>query len=134
MHTGKEQFHTLMIPLHSYLQLSREAYSTYLSGKIFSNAETLWLANRKVHEHLLDNTGYIPAELQDDTLILLRHYDGWFAQFHEHMMKWKPSPGDEFIFHRTGDQSAFPIAAEERILAYYEKLKQQIESEVLLKK
>jgi hypothetical protein len=132
MHTKKNQFHKLLLPLWFFMQLSRTAYAKYSANKIFLHAEAIRLANRKVYKLLVEKTSYIPDELQNDILQLLNHYDIWFTQFKKHKKKLKPSLGDEFIFHQLDNQSAFPKATEEKIFRYYEKLKQEISSETLV--
>jgi len=132
MHTKKNQFHTLLLPLYFFMQLSRTAYAKYSANKIFLHAEAIRLANRKVYKLLVEKTSYIPAELQNDILQLLNHYDIWFTQFKKHKKKLKPSLGDEFVFNQLDSQSAFPKAAEEKIFSYYEQMKQEITSETLV--
>lgn len=131
MHTPKDQFHTLLLPLYFFMQLSRTAYAKYSANKIFLHAETIRLANKKVYKLLTGRAAYIPEELQKDMLILLNHYDCWFTQFSNHKKKLQPTLSDEFIFHPVDNQSAFPAAVEEKIFKYYEQLKQEIASETL---
>ena len=131
MYNKKEQFRTLLFPLYFFLQLARKAYTRYSANKIYLHAATLRLSNRKVYRLLVSKAAYIPAGLQDDTLELLHHYDTWFTQFRDHKKKLKPSPGEEFIFRHLDEQSAFPRAAEERIMKYYEMQKQELANETL---
>jgi len=131
MHT-KDQFHTLLHPLYFFMQLSRTAYAKYSANKILVHAEAIRRANRKVYKLLIEKTSYIPDELQNDILQLLNHYDIWFTQFKKHKKKLKPSLGDEFIFNQLDNQSAFPKAVEEKIFTYYEQLKQEIASEIVV--
>jgi len=123
MYSKREQFSVLLIPLGFLMQLSRKAYARYLENKIYLHAQTIRQANRKIVRLLLAQPAFIPEELQDDMLILLNHYDSWFAQFKEVKKKMHPSLGDPFIFHRIDERSAFPGSAGQKVLEYYQKWK-----------
>jgi len=133
MHTKKDQFHSLLLPLHFLLQLSGTAYAKYSANRILLHAEAIRKANREIYQLLIQKADYIPEELQSDILALLNHYTIWFIQFKEHKKVMKPSLGDEFIFRQLDDQSAFPKAAEEKILAYYRQLKKELAAEAQVK-
>ena len=132
MHIKKDQFNTLLQPLYFFMQLSGTAYKKYSANRIFLHAEAIRLANKKVYKLLIDQASYIPDELQPDILQLLNHYDIWFTQFKMHKKKLKPSLSDEFVFYQLDNQSAFPKMVEEKIVAYYNQLKQEINSETLV--
>lgn len=127
LHTRKNQLHELLSPLCLLMRLSREAYSKYLANKIFLHAATIRKANRQVYKLLTSKAIYIPTELEDDIVILLSHYDGWFTQFSDHKRKLKPSLKDEFVFFPVDDQSPFPKQVEEKIARYTEQVKKELQ-------
>ena len=126
MHNPKDQLNQLLIPLCTLMRLSREAYTKYLADKIYLHAEKIREANQKIFSLLTTNSSFIPADLEDDIVILLSHYQGWFNQFREHQKKTRPALNDEFVFYPAENHVPFPKQAEERIFQYTENVEQEI--------
>jgi hypothetical protein len=126
MQSPKDQLNQLLTPLCFLMQLSREAYTKYLANKTYLHAESIRQANQKICTLLTTKAGFIPADLEDDIVILLNHYHGWFTQFRDHKKKIKPGLNDEFVFYPVEGQVPFPKKVEERIFRYTEDLKKEI--------
>lgn len=114
-----------MTELYLLMQLSRKGYAKYMQNKIYLHALTIRSANRRIYSHIINNLSLLPADLQDEALELLNHYDIWLAQFREFESEKKPSLADPFIFHHLDTQSAFPKMAEQRIFDFYLTLNAQ---------
>lgn len=127
MHNPKDQLNQLLIPLCFLLRLSGDAYSKYLSDKIYLHAESIRQANKKICSLITNRAAFIPDDLRDDIVILLNHYQGWFIQFREHKRKVKPALNDPFVFYPVESQIPYPRQVEERIFQYTEDLKQTID-------
>jgi hypothetical protein len=128
----KKIFYTLLSPLVFQLQLSEIAYRKYLQNRIFLHAEALKRSNKLVLRLVSNHAALIPAEIRKDFLSLLDHYNTWFAQFSLHKKKLSPEPGDEFVFLPVDEQSRFPKEAEHNIFQFHEKLKQEMENNMLV--
>ena len=115
----------LLSPLEFLLRLSGMAYDKYMVNKIYLHALNIRKANEMVYQLLLDKIHFIPAEIQNDCIALLNHYDGWMLQFKDEEQKRKPSLKDEFIFYRIDDQMAFPRLSEQRIFELIKKINKQ---------
>src|SRR5687767_46628 len=122
----KDQLNQLLTPLCILMRLSHEAYSRYLADKIYLHAEKIREANQKIFSLLTTSSSLIPADLADDIVILLGHYQGWFNQFREHQKRTRPALNDEFVFYPAENHVPFPKQAEERIFQYTKNLEQEI--------
>jgi len=110
-----------ILPLQFLLRLSGKAYEKYMVNKIYLHALNVRKANEMVYQLIINKVSFIPANLQNDCIELLNHYDCWMLQFKEEELKRNPSLKDEFIFYRADEQVAFPRLSEANMLAAYKK-------------
>ena len=115
----------LLSPLDFLLRLSGRAYEKYMANKIYLHALNIRKANEMIYGLLIDKIHLIPAELQNDCIELLNHYDCWMLQFKDEEQKRKPGLTDEFIFYRLDDQMAYPRIAEQHIFETVKKFNKQ---------
>lgn len=118
-------FTEFLSPIHFLLKLSGRAYEKYMANKIYLHALNIRKANEKVYQLVLDKINHIPANLQQDCIDLLNHYDCWMLQFKEEEQKRKPALADEFIFFQLDGQMAYPRSGEQRIFEAYSNFNKQ---------
>jgi len=123
--TGGEVLAAFLSPMNFLLRLSGRAYEKYMANKIYLHALNIRKANEMVYQLVLDQINFIPANLQQDCIELLNHYDCWMLQFKDEEQKRKPSLTDEFIFYRLDDQMAYPRVSEQKIFDAYIKFNKQ---------
>ena len=124
-HSKKKIFTEFLSPANFLLRLSDKAYKKYLSNKIYLHARNIRKANKQVYKLMMKKMAIIPADLQEDCIALLNHYDCWMRQFKEEEQLRKPSMNDEFIFNRLDEQMAFPRLSEQKIYEAYIKFNNQ---------
>lgn len=129
MPSKRKLFTKFISPLYFHLQSANIAYKKYLTNRIFVHAAVLYKVNKRIASLISDQNHLIPAELREDCLQLLNHYDIWFAQFRLHKKKLNPSAADTFVFEQADDQCAFPAAAEKKIINCYLGLQRELQAE-----
>lgn len=115
----------LLSPINFLLKLSGRAYEKYMLNKIYLHALNIRKANEMIYQLVLDKIDHIPANLQQDFIELLNHYDCWMLQFKDEEQKRKPSLTDEFVFYRLDDQMGYPRLSEQKIFEAYIKFNKQ---------
>jgi len=133
MQNKKEVFQQLIAPLYLLLQLSGKSYQQYLDNKIYLNAAILRRTNQRICKLLYQSLALVPEELHEDVVALLNHYNGWLIQFNNHKRDKKPGLADPFIFGQIDRALAYPLQAEEDIIRYYKRVKQELDNESLVK-